>query len=189
MRGDRKLAFDHIIVSFAKKIFTKKRTCITLDHYASLRNVRLGGPVGQTSIFMQRRVIGFTRHFGGQRTVSGTLGRTRTSIRCMTTTHTFSHKSVRRYLRRFFHTVRSHCSVRGPTPHQLVHQGLRMVGALHRRGQRLGRRVQTRRRCLGGCTHRCLLVNGRYVARTRSTHTTLTGCSGTLRLCPSCVST
>lgn len=177
------------MVSFAKKMFTNKRTCITLDHYASLSNVRLGGPVGQTSVFIHPRVIGFTKQFGGQRTVSGTLGRTRTSIRCTTTTHTFGGNSVRRYLRRFFHTVRSHCSVRGPIPHHLVHQGLNVVGALGRRGGGLGRRVQRRRRHLHRCTRRCLLVKGRYVARTRSVHTTLTGCSGTLDLSPGCVST
>lgn len=162
---------------------------MTLDHYASLRKVRLGGPVDHTSVFIHPRVIDFSKEFGGQRTVSGTLGRTRTSIRCTTTTHTFSGKSFRAYLRRFFLTVRSHCSVRGPTTQELVHEGLKIIGLLQRRGEGLRTRVRTRGGDLRGCTQRCLLVKGRYVARTRSIQTTLTGCSGTVRLCPRCVST
>lgn len=189
MRGDRKLAFGQMIVSFAKKIFTKKRTCMTLDHYASLSNVRLGQQVSRTSIFIQPRVIDFTRHFGSGRAFRETVGRTRTSVRCMTSMGTFSGNGFTRFLRTFFGTVRDQCSVRGPLVRHFVHQGLNVVGQLGRRGQLLGRRVRRRQRGLRGCTQRCCLVKGRYVAGTRSPETTRTGCSGTLRLCPRCIST
>lgn len=189
MRGDRKLAFDEIIVSFAKKIFTNKRTCMTLDHYASLSNVRLGGRVAHKSVFIHPRVMGFSRQFGGHRSVRGTLGRTRTSMRCMRTMRRFSGNSFREFLRRFFLTVRSHCSVRGPLVGEFVHGGLKVVGGLGIRGGQLGSRFRMRHGGLRGCTHRCCLVKGRYVVRTRSSHTTVTGCSGTVRLGPSCAST
>lgn len=172
-----------MIVSFANNIFTNKRTCMTLDHYASLRNVRLGGPVDHTSMFIHPRVIDFSRHFGGHATVSHTLGRTRTSIRCITTTGTFSGKSFNAFLSRFFGTVRSHCSVRGPGIRHLVHQGLGVVGHLGRRGHTLGRTTLRGRGTLMGCTHRCVLVNSRYLGRSVG-RTTVGGCRGTIALYP-----
>lgn len=190
MRGDRNLAFGRIGVSFAKKIFTNNRACITLSHYADLRNVDLRRPVHRDRVFIHGRIGRFTHRCGGRGAVRATLARDGTSERCRSTMGTCSGNSVRTTLSGFFLTVRDHCSVRRPLTGHFVQGGLGGIGRLRTRGRQLhrivgrgSRRGGGRRGFLGHLTARCIVVNGRYRGRNVG-RTTIAGCEGTLALCP-----